>query len=270
MSDNLAPRWRLDVRGISKTFFPYSVNERVALDDVSLQLADGDFVTVIGSNGAGKSTMLSVIAGLHRPEKGQVLIDGVDVTGWPEPRLAARVGRVFQDPAAGTSSGLTIEENLAVAFSRGRVRGLGPSISRARRAWFRDQLAVLGLGLEDRLTTRAAFLSGGQRQALSLVMATFTRPDILLLDEHTAALDPQRAELITTLTQQEVAANQLTTVMVTHNMAQALRLGNRLVMMHAGRIVLELRDADKAAASVEDLLAEFQKRSALSDQTLFG
>ena len=262
--------WRLDIQGVSKTFFPYSVNERVALDDVSLQLADGDFVTVIGSNGAGKSTLLSVVAGLHKPERGHVLIDGVDVTGWPEPKMARRVGRVFQDPVAGTSPGLTIEENLAVAFSRGRVRGLGWGISAARRAMFREQLAILGLGLEDRLTTRAAYLSGGQRQALSLVMATFTRPDILLLDEHTAALDPQRAELITRLTKQEVAANHLTTIMVTHNLAQALRLGNRLVMMHAGRIVLELRDEAKAAATVEDLLAQFQQRSALSDETLLA
>ncbi|MCL2782375.1 MAG: ATP-binding cassette domain-containing protein [Propionibacteriaceae bacterium] len=261
---------RLDIRGVSKTFFPYSVNERVALDDVSLQLEDGDFVTVIGSNGAGKSTLLSVVAGLYRPERGRVLIDGVDVTGWPEPRMACRVGRVFQDPMAGTSPGLTIEENLAVAAHRGRVRNLGWGITAAKRAWFRQQLAVLGLGLEDRLTTRAAYLSGGQRQALSLVMATFTRPDILLLDEHTAALDPQRAELITRLTQQEVAANKLTTLMVTHNMAQALRLGNRLIMMHAGRIVLELADEAKANASIDDLLAEFEKRAALTDRTLLA
>lgn len=261
---------KLEISEVSKTFFPYSVNERVALDSVSLKLADGDFVTVIGSNGAGKSTLLSVVAGLYKPEEGRILIDGVDVTGWPEPRMACRVGRVFQDPMAGTAPNLTIEENLAVAAQRGQVRGLGFGLTSAKRRWFREQLAVLGLGLEDRLTTRAAYLSGGQRQALSLVMATFTRPDILLLDEHTAALDPQRAELITRLTQQEVAASHLTTLMVTHNMSQALRLGNRLVMMHAGRIVLDLSGEDKAKATVEDLLAQFEQRSALSDTTLLG
>ena len=272
--DSTAQTPKLDLRGVSKTFFPYSVNERVALDDVSLQLADGDFVTIIGSNGAGKSTLLSVVAGLHKPEKGQVLIDGVDVTGWPEPKMARRVGRVFQDPMAGTAPDLTIEENMAVALYRGKIRGLGWGLGKARRRLFRRQLAILGLGLEDRLTTRTAYLSGGQRQALSLVMATFTKPDILLLDEHTAALDPQRAELITRLTAQEVAANHLTTLMVTHNMAQALRLGNRLIMMHAGRIVLELSGEAKAAATVEDLLAQFEQRAgreaALSDRTLLA
>ena len=261
---------KLDVQGVSKTFFPYSVNERVALDDVSLSLADGDFVTVIGSNGAGKSTLLSVIAGLHKPERGRVLIDGLDVTGWPEPAMARRVGRVFQDPMAGTSPELTIEENMAVAARRGSVRGLRRGITAASRRRFRDELAVLGLGLEDRLTTKAAYLSGGQRQALSLVMATFTHPDILLLDEHTAALDPKRAELITELTDREVSAANLTTLMVTHNMAQALRLGNRLLMMHAGRVVLDLAGEAKAASSVEDLLAEFEKRAALTDTTLLA
>jgi len=261
---------KLDVRGVSKTFFPYSVNERVALDDVSFTVDDGDFVTVIGSNGAGKSTLLSVIAGLHKPERGQVLIDGEDVTGWPEPRMANRVGRVFQDPMAGTSPELTIEENMAVAASRGRVRGLSWGLGAARRRRFRDELAVLGLGLEDRLTVKAAYLSGGQRQALSLVMATFTHPDILLLDEHTAALDPKRAELITELTEKEVASSKLTTLMVTHNMAQALRLGNRLLMMHAGRIVLDLRGDAKAKTTIDDLLAEFEKRAALTDTTLLA
>jgi len=259
---------KLDVQGVSKTFFPYSVNERVALDDVSLAVADGDFVTIIGSNGAGKSTLLSVIGGLHKPERGRVLIDGEDVTGWPEPAMARRVGRVFQDPMAGTSPELTIEENMAVASKRGAVRGLRRGLTAKSRRHFRDELAVLGLGLEDRLTTKAAYLSGGQRQALSLVMATFTHPDILLLDEHTAALDPKRAELITELTQREVAASNLTTLMVTHNMAQALRLGNRLLMMHAGQIVLDLEGEAKAKATVEDLLGEFEKRAALTDRTL--
>jgi len=259
---------KLELRGVSKTFFPYSVNERVALDDVSLSVDDGDFITIIGSNGAGKSTLLSVVAGLHKPEKGQVLIDGTDVTGWPEPRMATRIGRVFQDPMAGTSPNLTIEQNLAVAAARGTMRGLGWGLTREKRRLIIKHLQVLGLGLEHRLTTRTVYLSGGQRQALSLVMATFTQPDILLLDEHTAALDPQRAELITRLTEQEVAENKLTTLMVTHNMSQALRLGNRLVMMHAGRIVLDIKGEAKAHTTVEDLLAEFQKRSVLSDENL--
>jgi len=259
---------KLDVQGVSKTFFPYSVNERVALKDVSLSLADGDFVTVIGSNGAGKSTLLSVIAGLYKPEQGRVLIDGKDVTGWPEHAMARRVGRVFQDPMAGTAPELTIEENMAVASRRGSIRGLRWGLTAKSRRRFREELAVLGLGLEDRLTTKAAYLSGGQRQALSLVMATFTHPDILLLDEHTAALDPKRAELITELTQREVAASKLTTLMVTHNMSQALRLGNRLLMMHAGQIVLDLTGGAKTEATVEDLLAEFEKRAALTDRTL--
>ncbi|MCL2653959.1 MAG: ABC transporter ATP-binding protein [Propionibacteriaceae bacterium] len=259
---------KLDVQGVSKTFFPYSVNERVALDEVSLSVSDGDFVTIIGSNGAGKSTLLSVIAGLYKPEQGRVFIDGQDVTGWTEPAMARRVGRVFQDPMAGTAPELTIEENMAVASRRGSVRGLRRGLTARSRRHFRDELAVLGLGLEDRLTTKAAYLSGGQRQALSLVMATFTHPDILLLDEHTAALDPKRAELITELTEREVAASKLTTLMVTHNMAQALRLGNRLLMMHAGRIVLDLAGEAKTKATVEDLLAEFEKRAALTDRTL--
>ena len=261
---------KLDVQGVSKTFFPYSVNERVALDGISLSVADGDFVTIIGSNGAGKSTLLSVIAGLYKPEQGRVLIDGKDVTGWSEPAMARRVGRVFQDPMAGTAPELTIEENMAVASRRGDVRGLRRGLTAKSRRRFRDELAVLGLGLEDRLTTKAAYLSGGQRQALSLVMATFTHPDILLLDEHTAALDPKRAELITELTQREVAASKLTTLMVTHNMTQALRLGNRLLMMHAGQIVLDLAGDAKARATVEDLLAEFEKRAALTDRTLLA
>jgi len=264
------PAPKLDVKDVSKTFFPYSVNERVALDEVSFSVTDGEFVTVIGSNGAGKSTLLSVIAGLYRPEKGQVLIDGEDVTGWPEPKMAHHVGRVFQDPMAGTAPELTIEENMAVAASRGGVRGLSWGLGAARRRLFRDELAVLGLGLEDRLTVKAAYLSGGQRQALSLVMATFTHPDILLLDEHTAALDPKRAELITELTEKEVASSKLTTLMVTHNMAQALRLGNRLLMMHAGRIVLDLRGDAKAKTTIDDLLAEFEKRATLTDTTLLA
>jgi putative ABC transport system ATP-binding protein len=262
----------LELTHISKTFFPYTVNERVALDDLSLSLEDGDFVTIIGSNGAGKSTLLSVIAGVHRPERGSVSIGGVNVTGWPEHSVARFVSRVFQDPMSGTAPDLTVEENLAVAAQRGRVRTLGRSLGRHQRERFRSELATLGLGLEDRLTTRTGYLSGGQRQALTLVMAVLEQPRILLLDEHTAALDPARAELITRITRQEIATHHLTALMVTHNMAQALRLGNRLIMMHEGRVVLDLIGEQKAAATVDDLLAGFERHTgqAASDRTLLA
>jgi len=253
------PKLRLE--DVAKTFFPYTVNERVALSDFSLALADGDFVTVIGSNGAGKSTLLSIIAGVYRPDRGRVLIDGADVTHLPEHAKAKQVARVFQDPMAGTAPELTIEENLAIALHRDRTRGLGTGVTAAKRRHFRGELATLGLGLEDRLTTRAGYLSGGQRQALSLVMAVMSHPSILLLDEHTAALDPARAELITRITEQEVGAHHLTTLMVTHNMGQALRLGNRLIMLHEGRIVLELAGAAKQAATVDGLLDQFTQRT---------
>ncbi len=263
---------KLEINHITKTFFPYSVNERVALNDLSLAVSDGDFVTIIGSNGAGKSTLLSVIAGVYRPERGQLLIDGYDVTRLPERSKARLVGRVFQDPMAGTAPELTIEENMAVAWHRGAVRGLGRGVTAAKRRRFREELAVLGLGLEDRLTTKVGYLSGGQRQALSLVMAVFSRPSILLLDEHTAALDPARAELITRITAQEVAAHGLTTLMVTHNMEQALRLGNRLILMHEGQIHLELAGEAKGAATVDSLLKQFAATTGgqASDRTLLA
>jgi len=263
---------KLEISHVTKTFFPYSVNERVALDDFSLSLADGDFVTIIGSNGAGKSTLLSVVAGVYRPERGSVSIDGKDVTRLPEHRMARFVGRVFQDPMAGTAPDLTIEENMAVALHRGSMRGLGRGVTSAKRERFRTELAVMGLGLEDRLTTKVGYLSGGQRQALSLIMAIFSRPSILLLDEHTAALDPARAELITRITAQEVASHRLTTLMVTHNMDQALRLGNRLILMHEGKIRLELSGEEKSHATVDSLLEQFSQRTGgdVSDRTLLS
>ncbi|MCL2735879.1 MAG: ATP-binding cassette domain-containing protein [Propionibacteriaceae bacterium] len=269
-SGGAAPK--LELRHVTKTFFPYSVNERTALDDVSLTMADGDFVTVIGSNGAGKSTLLSVVAGVFRPERGQVFIDGRDVTHLPEHSMARLVGRVFQDPMAGTAPDLTIEENMALAWHRGRRRGLGRGVTAAKRARFRDELAVMGLGLENRLTTQVGYLSGGQRQALSLIMAVFSRPSILLLDEHTAALDPARAELITRITEQEVASHRLTTLMVTHNMDQALRLGNRLILMHEGTIHLELTGQEKQTTTVDGLLDQFARRTGdlAADRTLLG
>jgi putative ABC transport system ATP-binding protein len=262
---------RLELRNVSKTFFPYTVNERVALDDISLKVADGDFITIIGSNGAGKSTLLSVVAGVYRPEKGSVLFDGADVTRQSEFARSRRLARVFQDPMVGTAPDLSVEENLAVAYRRGKSRGLGLGIPRSTRASFREELSVLGLGLENRLTTKVGYLSGGQRQALSLVMATFSNPSVLLLDEHTAALDPARAELIVRLTQHAVTERHLTTLMVTHNMSQAIRMGNRLIMMHEGKIVLDLRDEQKSNSTVEWLMGEFTRLThQASDRSLLS
>lgn len=260
----------LKLANITKRFFPGTVNERVALDDLTLTLHEGDFVTVIGSNGAGKSTMLNVVAGRFLPDGGQVVIDGRDVTRMPEHRRAGWVARVFQDPMAGTSPHLTIEENLAIAFERGKRRGLGMAVTRPKRQIFRGALSTLELGLENRLQMRVGMLSGGQRQALSLLMATYAQPAILLLDEHTAALDPSRAELITRLTGEAVARHRLTTLMVTHNMHQAIELGNRLIMMHEGRVVLEVDEAEKRNITAEHLLEEFSKikGASLSDRTL--
>ncbi|GFZ77191.1 ABC transporter ATP-binding protein [Nesterenkonia alkaliphila] len=260
----------LNVAEVSKTFFPGTVNERRALINVNLQLAAGDFVTVIGSNGAGKSTVLNTVAGRIIQDSGSVSLDGRDVSKLKEHQRAAQVGRVFQDPMAGTSPNLTIEENLALADRRGRRRGLALGVSKAKRERFAEELKVLELGLENRLKTKVGLLSGGQRQALSLLMATFSQPKVLLLDEHTAALDPQRAELVTRLTVKVVQEQELTTLMVTHNMAQALEVGNRLIMMHEGRIILDVSEQEKAKLTPEDLLAEFAKikGAALDDKTL--
>lgn len=249
----------LNVAGVSKTFFPGTVNERRALVEVDLELVPGDFVTVIGSNGAGKSTVLNTIAGRIVQDEGKVELDGRDVSRLKEHQRAAQVGRVFQDPMAGTSPNLTIEENLALADKRGRRRGLAKGVTKTKRERFAEALKVLELGLEDRLRAKVGLLSGGQRQALSLLMATFSQPKILLLDEHTAALDPQRAELVTRLTKKVVEEQQLTTLMVTHNMVQALEVGNRLIMMHEGRIILDVPEEEKPKLTPEDLLAEFSK-----------
>ena len=258
----------LEVRGLRKVFFADTANEKVALDGVDLRLEEGDFVTVIGSNGAGKSTLLNVIAGEFRPEAGTVHIDGVDVTRKPVHQVARWVGRVFQDPMAGTTPHGTIEQNLAMAVARGKRRGLRTGVTQAKRAIFREELASLELGLENRLRTDVGLLSGGQRQALSLLMATFSGPKVLLLDEHTAALDPARAALVTRLTDDAVALHGLTTLMVTHNLHQALALGNRLIMMHEGRIIYDLAGQDKLDATSDDLLHEFAKLKAVSDRTL--
>ncbi|WP_279192542.1 ABC transporter ATP-binding protein, partial [Corynebacterium stationis] len=217
----------LKIDSISKTFFAGTANERKALVDVSLHLNPGDFVTVIGSNGAGKSTLLNSISGRLIVDSGTISIEGKNVSRQPEHKRAKVVGRVFQDPMAGTAPNLTIEENLSLAYLRGKGRGLSLGLNSKRRAFFREQLASLELGLEDRMGSKVGLLSGGQRQALSLLMAGFTNPDVMLLDEHTAALDPQRAELVTTLTERIVSQGNLTTLMVTHNMAQAIQVGNR-------------------------------------------
>lgn len=262
----------LEIRNVSKTFFPGTVNERVALDGVTLTLAEGDFVSIIGSNGAGKSTLLNTVAGRIKPDEGQVLIDGSVVTRMREHQRAKHVGRVFQDPLAGTSPNLTIEENLSLAYLRGKNRGLGRALNGHRREFFAEQLKSLDLGLENRLTHKVGLLSGGQRQALSLLMAGFTHPKVMLLDEHTAALDPERAALVTDLTHSIVEDGGLTTLMVTHNMEQALRVGNRLIVMHEGKIVWEADPETKKQLTVHDLLAQFAaiKGATLSDKAFLG
>ncbi|MDR1807141.1 MAG: ATP-binding cassette domain-containing protein [Propionibacteriaceae bacterium] len=261
----------LELTDVHKTFFAGTVNERRALRGVNLHLDDGDFVTIIGSNGAGKSTLLNIIAGTMSVDFGTISINGRNVVKLAEHKRAAGIARVFQDPQAGTSPHMSIEENLAVAVTRGRTRFLHHGVSRTRKARFREELATLGLGLESRMTHRVGLLSGGQRQALSLLMASFTHPDILLLDEHIAALDPERAELVLGLTEKVIRESNLTALMVTHNMEHALRLGNRLLMMHEGRIVYELGPAEKAGASVDDLLDMFaSSKGVLSDRTLLG
>jgi|SRR5690606_34946910 putative ABC transport system ATP-binding protein len=260
----------LRLENIYKLFHAGTQNEKVALAGINLELAAGDFVTVIGSNGAGKSTLMSIISGTMNPDLGEVYIDGKPIGHVPEHQRSRWIGRVFQDPMAGTSPRMTIEENLALAYRRGQRRGLRLGVSADRRAFFREQLSRLGLGLEDRLGAKVGLLSGGERQALSLLMATFTKPQILLLDEHTAALDPARADLIIRLTDELVRELGLTTLMVTHNMEQAIRLGNRLIMMDKGKIILDIPPERKQSLTVERLLGEFEQVSGhkLSDDRI--
>ncbi len=247
----------LDVKDIYKTFNPGTVNEKTALRGVSLHLEDGDFVTVIGGNGAGKSTLLNAIAGTWLVDEGSISIGGVDVTHLPEHKRAKYVGRVFQDPMMGTAATMQIEENLALAARRGRSRTLRRGIAREEREKYRELLKILDLGLEDRLTTKVGLLSGGQRQALTLLMATLQRPDLLLLDEHTAALDPKTAAKVLDATERIVNKDRLTTLMITHNMKDAIVHGNRLIMMYEGQIVLDIAGEAKKKLTVEDLLAKF-------------
>ena len=251
----------LELKNIYKTFNPGTVNEKTALDNLSLTLKDGDFVTVIGGNGAGKSTMLNAICGVFKPDSGSVILDGVDVTKMPEFKRAKFLGRVFQDPMMGTAAQMQIDENLALAARRGESRTLRWGITKNERSRYRVLLAHLELGLEDRRTSKVGLLSGGQRQAVTLLMASLKNPKLLLLDEHTAALDPKTAAKVLALTKQIVEENSLTTLMVTHNMRDAIAYGNRLVMMHDGHIILDISGEDKKNLTVEDLLQEFTKAS---------
>ena len=251
----------LEIKHISKTFNPGTVNEKQALKDLSLTLKNGDFVTVIGGNGAGKSTLLNAIAGVWLVDEGQILIDGKDVTNLPEFKRAAFLGRVSQDPMNGTAATMGIEENLALAFRRGDKRGLRQGINNSERKLYRDLLAGLGLGLEDRLTSKVGLLSGGQRQALTLLMATLKKPKLLLLDEHTAALDPKTAAKVLDTTETIVNRDHLTTLMITHNMRDAIQIGNRLIMMNNGRIIYDVEGEEKKRLTVEDLLKKFAQES---------
>lgn len=249
----------LDLVHVSKTFNPGTVNEKKALDDVTLHLEKGDFVTLIGSNGAGKSTLMAAVAGEFYPDAGRVSLDGRDVTFVPDHRRARQIGRLFQDPLKGTAPHMTIEENMALAYLRAARRsGVFSTIRAKDRAAFREQLAALGLGLEDRLSQPVGLLSGGQRQALTLLMATLVTPKLLLLDEHTAALDPKTAAKVLELSAQLVQEGRLTTLMITHNMKDAIKYGNRLVMMHEGEIIYDVQGEEKAKLHVADLLEKFE------------
>ena len=263
----------LDLIDIRKTFNAKTVNEKVALNGVNLHLEDGDFVTVIGGNGAGKSTILNAIAGVWPVDEGRIVIDGTDVTNLSEHRRANLLGRVFQDPMTGTAATMQIEENLALAARRGQKRTLRAGITREEREGYREKLKTLGLGLEDRMTTKVGLLSGGQRQALTLLMATLKKPKLLLLDEHTAALDPRTAAKVLQLSRQIVEENHLMTMMVTHNMKDAITYGNRLIMMHEGRVILDIKGEEKKHLTVEMLLEQFARASGdefVNDRALLG
>lgn len=247
----------LELRNVTKKFHAGTTDEKVALDELSLNLEDGDFVTVIGGNGAGKSTMQNVISGVYVPDSGQVLLDGTDITYLPEYKRAKYLGRVFQDPMLGTATDMQIEENLALALRRGKKHTLRPGITRGEREMFKEKLAELGLGLECRMTQKVGLLSGGQRQALTLLMASLQKPKLLLLDEHTAALDPKTAVAVLNITDRIVKENRLTTLMITHNMRDAIAYGNRLIMLNAGKVIIDVRGEEKKSLTVEKLLEMF-------------
>ena len=249
----------LEINHIAKTFNPGTITEKKALVDVNLTLNDGDFVTVIGGNGAGKSTTLNAVAGVFPIDRGSIVIDGIDVTNLPEYKRAKYLGRVFQDPMFGTAATMSIEENMALAMRRGQSRGLRWGITSQERRMYQEQLETLGLGLEERMSSKVGLLSGGQRQALTLLMATLRTPKLLLLDEHTAALDPKTAAKVLELTGKIVADQHLTAMMVTHNMKDAITIGNRLVMMNEGRVVVDVSGEQKKSLTRADLMGLFEK-----------
>ena len=260
----------LTVSHVSKTFNPGTITERKALKDISLTLNDGDFVTVIGGNGAGKSTLLNLIAGVYECDSGSIVLDGVDITEHKEHLRAKYLGRVFQDPMMGTAASMEIQENLAMAYRRGKSRGLKWGITQKERDSFREQLAMLELGLEDRMSAKVGLLSGGQRQALTLLMATLQKPKLLLLDEHTAALDPSNAALIMELTKRFAKEYNLTVMMITHNMQQALDYGNRILMMDGGEIIMDISGEEKQHLTLEDLADRFRmiKKQSLTNDNI--
>ena len=263
----------LELKNISKTFNAGTVNEKVALKNINLKLEEGDFVTIIGGNGAGKSTMLNAVAGTWLPDSGSIVVDGVDITDMPEYKRAKFLGRVFQDPRMGTATDMWLEENLAIAKRRGKGRTLRWAITRKERDEYRDMLKQLDLGLEHRLTTKMGLFSGGQRQAVTLLMATMNKPKLLLLDEHTAALDPKTAAKVLELTDKFISEGNLTALMVTHNMKDAIAHGNRLIMMNAGQIILDIKGEEKKNLTVEMLLEQVSKASGtefMNDRALLG
>ncbi len=251
----------LEIRDVHKTFNPGTINEKKALSGVNLTLNDGDFVTVIGGNGAGKSTLLNMITGVYPVDKGSIILDGTDITKLPEHKRAKLLGRVFQDPMTGTSAGMQIDENLAIAARRGKFRSLLPGVTKKEKEEFKVLLKKLDLGLENRLSSKVGLLSGGQRQAVTLLMASMQNPKLLLLDEHTAALDPQTAAKVLALTEEIVSEAKITTLMITHNMKDAIRLGNRLIMMNNGQIIYDISGEEKKNLKVSDLMELFAKAS---------
>lgn len=251
----------LSLRNVSKTFNMGTVNEKKAIINLSLEVEEGDFITVIGGNGAGKSTLLNLIAGVYFPEEGTIELDGQNVTKLKEYKRAKYLGRVFQDPMTGTAANMEIQENLALANRRGKIRGLSWGVTHREKVGYKSQLKILGLGLEDRMTAKVGLLSGGQRQALTLLMATMKKPKVLLLDEHTAALDPKTAEKVLSVTEELTSMNNLTTIMITHNMKDAIRYGNRLIMMNEGNIIYDVRGEEKKNLTVAQLLEKFKIES---------
>ncbi|MCR4434962.1 MAG: ATP-binding cassette domain-containing protein [Clostridiales bacterium] len=263
----------LKVENISKTFYKGSINEKIALNNLSLTLGEGEFVTVIGGNGAGKSTLLNCISGVYEIDAGRIFLDGTDISYSPEHKRSKYISRVFQDPLMGTAFDMTIEENLAIAYAKGKPKGLRPGISKADIALFREKLALLELGLEDRVKEKVGRLSGGERQALTLLMATIVKPKLLLLDEHTAALDPVIAKRVLQLTDKIVEEEKICTIMITHNMKAALDHGTRTIMMHEGKIIMDLDGKDKEGVTVEWLIEQFNRKSGTeldNDRMLLG